>query len=105
MYHLYIWRQKASTINIGIGVRGGISTSLWLNSELLVFNKVPQRWILTLTLFNIFTNNLHDGIEGILIECANHGMLGGEADITEGRVTMNQTQRVEMFGQQELLKV
>ena len=76
MLYLYIWGQKASPITVGASFREGIETSLWLNSELLVMSEVPQGWILAPILFNIFTNNPHDGIECTLIKFAAHAVLG-----------------------------
>lgn len=63
-------------------------TYLWLNSELPVMSEVPQGRILAPILFNIFTNNLHDEIEGTLIKFAVYAMLRGQVDAAEGRATV-----------------
>ena len=53
-----------------------------------VTNVVPQRLTLGLTLFNIFINDLDDGIESTLTSFADNTKLGDEVDMFEGRVIL-----------------
>jgi len=80
MHYLYIWGQKASTNTAEAGFRRGIEISLWLNNELL--------FRIALILINIFTNNLHLGLNTHSSSLKIMSCCKERFDTTEGSTTI-----------------
>jgi len=66
---------------------------------------VPERTVLGLVLFNIFINDINDGMECILSKFTDHTKLSGVVDIKEGGdATQRDLNRLKRWAQVNLMR-